>query len=61
MKKVIGYLILIVVLIFAVPILFTKQRKTVETNSDTEEINYEKFDYGNYSNVRLLHSATRRN
>ena len=63
MKKIIGYLLLVVILVFAIPILFTNQKKTVQTNSNLEQENtvYEKFDYGNYSNVRLLHTKTRRN
>ena len=37
MKKIIGYLLLVVILVFAIPILFTNQKKTVQTNSNLEK------------------------
>jgi stage II sporulation protein D len=38
------------------PIVFTNQFKTTETMSD--ENSYEPFDYGEYSNIKLLHTET---
>ncbi len=57
MKKILFYFFFIIILIFTMPILFTNQFKTEEVSSEeTEEIIEEKFDYGKYSNIRLLHT-----
>ncbi len=60
MKKILFYSIFIIILIFTMPIVFTNQFETKETSSDEviEEIPEEKFDYGQYSNIKLLHVAT---
>lgn len=52
MKKIIFYLIFIIILTFCMPIIFTNPFKTEETAAE------EKFDYGEYSNIRLLHTDT---
>lgn len=54
MKKIVFYLIFIIILTFAMPLIFTNPFKTEETVAD--EI--EKFDYGKYSIINLLHIDT---
>lgn len=54
MKKIVFYLIFIIILTFAMPLIFTNPFKTEETVAD--EI--EKFDYGKYSSINLLHIDT---
>ncbi len=55
MKKIIFYFIFVIILIFTMPIVFTNPFKTEEVS--TEEVE-EKFDYGEYSTIKLLHTAT---
>lgn len=54
MKKIVFYLIFILILTFTMPLIFTNPFETKETMS--EEI--EKFDYGKYNNIKLLHIET---
>ncbi len=54
MKKIIFYLIFILILTFAMPLIFTNPFETEETVAEETE----KFDYGKYSNIKLLHSET---
>lgn len=56
MKKILFYFIFIIILIFAMPIVFTNQFKTQEAVST--DIVEEKFDYGKYSTIKLLHTDT---
>ena len=56
MKKILFYFIFIIILIFTMPILFTNQFNTKEVVS--EKVEEEKFDYGEYSNIKLLHTDT---
>ena len=60
MKKVVIYFLLIILLIFCMPIIFTNPFKSEEVVSkNIEEVKVEeKFDYGKYSNIALLHSGT---
>ena len=60
MNKIILYIIFIIVLIIAMPIIFTNQfEKTEEVSSDLTEISEgEKFDYGKLNNIKLLHTET---
>ena len=53
MKKIIFYLIFIIILIFAMPIIFTNKFQTEEVSS--EEFMEEKFNYGEYNIIKLLH------
>lgn len=53
MKKIIFYIVFVIFLIFTMPIIFTNQFETKEVLSS--DIGYEKFDYGNYSIIKLLH------
>ena len=57
MKKLILNITFIIIIAFLIPILFTKRFKTNETNSNKAE-EKEPFDYGKFSNIRLLHSET---
>ena len=54
MKKILFYFCFVIILIFAMPIIFTNQFKTEEVLSD--KINDEKFNYGDYSIISLLHT-----
>lgn len=54
MKKIIFYLIFIIILTFCMPLIFTNPFKTEETVAEETE----KFDYGEYSNIKLLHTET---
>ena len=62
MKKIFLYIIFVIILIIAMPIIFTNQfEKTEEVSSNNaiEEIK-EKFDYGKFNKIKLLHSETGR-
>lgn len=54
MKKIIFYIVFTISLIFIMPMLFTNPFKTENTFSDKIYL----FDYGEYSNVKLLHVQT---
>lgn len=56
MKKLLFYFVFIIILIFTMPIIFTNPFNTKEVVA--EEISEEKFDYGEYSNIKLLHTDT---
>lgn len=55
MKKILFYIIFSIILIITMPIIF-KNLKTEEVVSN--EVLEEKFDYGKYSNIRLIHTET---
>ena len=55
MKKIIFYFCFVIILIFTMPIIFTNQFQTEEVLSNDME---EKFDYGDYSQIDLLHTET---
>lgn len=57
MKKLIFYFAFVIILIFTMPIIFTNQFKTEEV-STKKTIDEEKFDYGEYTNIKLLHTDT---
>lgn len=56
MKKLLFYFIFIIILIFTMPIIFTNQFQAEEVLS--EQVVEEKFDYGEYNNIKLLHVDT---
>lgn len=61
MKKLALYFLCIMLLVFSMPIIFTNPFKTTEVVSNLieEEVKVEeKFDYGAYSVIRLLHTET---
>ena len=57
LKKILYYAIFVVILIITMPIVFTNQfNKTEEVVSN--EVVEEKFDYGDYNKIKLLHTET---
>ena len=54
MKKIIFYACFVIILIFAMPIIFTNKFKTEEVLSE-KLIDDEMFDYGEYNKIKLLH------
>lgn len=57
MKKIIFYLLFIIILTFCMPLIFTNPFNTEETMAEEIE-SIEKFDYGKFSNIKLLHLET---
>lgn len=55
MRKILFYVIFIIVLIFTMPVVFTNQFKTEEVILD--EYN-KKYDYGRFNKIKLLHTQT---
>ncbi len=67
MKKIISYLLIIVCLFFMLPILFTisfkdeKDDSSVEVVAETQDEEpqiEEKYNYGDYTTIKLLHTKT---
>lgn len=60
MKKVIFFILIFIIICFAIPMIFTMKRKTKEASTNIVENNTEKlsYDYAEYSNIKLLHSDT---
>lgn len=62
MKRILFYTLFIVLLIFGMPIIFTNEFEVKETMAkDTVTENKTEnntFDYGQYNNIKLLHSET---
>lgn len=60
MKKIIGYFLFILILIFAMPVVFTnKFEQTEEVSSENiVENQYQKADYGDMNKIKLLHTNT---
>jgi len=72
MKKVTIYILFLILLVFLIPIFFTKKNKiqnneynslrSIESNKSTENnngnINQENYDYKEYNKVKLLHNDT---
>ena len=61
MKRIILYILIFILLCFAIPILFTKNKlkdvvKEIETTNET--IIESTYDYKNYQNIKLLHVST---
>ncbi len=58
MKKIVGYVLFVIVLIFTMPIVFTNPfDKTEETSSQNVQ-EYEKANYGDLSVIKLLHKES---
>lgn len=58
MKKILLYILYLVLLCFLIPILFTQKNDLKEIVEDNEENQEIKYNYGKYSTVKLLHSDT---
>ena len=62
MKNIIMYLMLIILLVFAIPLFFTNPKDTIETSAEENVINsnveIQKDYYGDFSRIRLLHIET---
>ena len=57
MKKIIGYVLFVILLIFTMPMVFTNNFKTEEVGSEeVEEKIYPKADYGDFNTIKLLHA-----
>lgn len=56
MRKILVYILCFILLCFLIPVLFTKKQETKETISEQTEENKEKYDYGKYNTIKLLHS-----
>jgi len=57
LKKIILYILFIIILIFSMPIIFTNPFNNIEeTSSKKVEQIYEKADYGDFNIIRLLHT-----
>lgn len=58
MKKIILYFFIIILICFLIPIIFTSKFKLQEVSNNKEEIETEKYDYGEYNTIKLLHTET---
>lgn len=58
MKKIILYFIIIISICFLIPVIFTSKFKTEEVVSNKEQIEPQKYDYGEYNTIKLLHAGT---
>lgn len=61
MKNIIMYLMLIILLIFAIPLFFTTQKDIIQTSSKEnieDNVEIKKDYYGDLSTIRLLHNET---
>lgn len=58
MKKVLLYVLFVVILIFTTPIVFTNQFNQTEETGAEEAPEYEKANYGDLSTIKLLHNDT---
>ena len=63
MKKIIVYLLVVIILCFSIPIIFTKQFKDKETVANTnieKEIEGTNYDYKKYNTIKLLHEDNKK-
>ena len=63
MKKIFFYIIILILITFAIPIFFANSFKTEQSVSKNTKDNIEEeivpeYDYGKYNTIRLLHTAT---
>lgn len=58
MKKVILYFFIIILICFLIPVIFTSKFRTEEVSSNKEEAQVQKYDYGEYTTIKLLHTKT---
>ncbi len=60
MKKILIYILCLVLLCFLIPILFTKKntlKQAISLEEESKDI-IEPYDYGKYNKIKLLHTAT---
>lgn len=58
MRKTICIIFLLILLTIAIPTIFTKRRTVSTTNSNNNTIDLTKYDYTNFSTIKLLHQNT---
>ena len=61
MKKILIYILFFILLCFLIPILFTKKgtiKEAIQTENENVEEPIEKYDYGKYNKIKLLHTKT---
>ncbi len=60
MKKITIYIMLLIALCFAIPIIFTMKFKLEQVNTEFEvpELSIEKYSYSDFGTIKLLHSKT---
>jgi len=58
LKKIILYFLIIILISFLIPVIFTSKFKLQEASNNKEEIEPQKYDYGEYSTIKLLHTET---
>lgn len=58
MQKIFIYILILVLLCFIIPILFTKRNEIKDVIEKNEKNKEEVYDYGKYNKIRLLHSST---
>ncbi len=66
MKRFMACILVLFLVVFAMPVLFTRHKKKTNYISSTqterkqeEKKEFEKYDYKKYSNIKLLHTKTR--
>ena len=64
MRKIFAYLLVVIVLCFSIPIIFTKQFEKKETIAEVNNVKKEEegttYDYRNYNTIKLLHADTKK-
>jgi len=58
LKKIILYFFIIILICFLIPVIFTSRFKTKEVSSNKETVEEQKYDYGEYNTIKLLHIET---
>lgn len=58
MKKIILYFFIIILICFLIPIIFTTKFKVEQVSNNKELVGNEKYDYGEYNTIKLLHTET---
>ena len=62
MRKIFIYILIILFIFFGIPVFFTHKRnlvKEVDKREEIQDISIEKYDYGKYNKIKLLHNSTR--
>lgn len=58
MKKVILYFFIIILICFLIPVIFTTKFKVEEVSNNKKNVENQKYDYGEYNTIKLLHTET---